>query len=115
MEVLPVKPGSRWRDDRQLLVYASRFGPPHVVFVDDVLVLMLQCLMLMGVPVGLRPLPSFVLMLVVFVMDMKMGVAHRHVAMLEMRRVGRWPKNPRQTDRNDRNGPPTQRTSRRAL
>ena len=62
-----------------------------MVLVNDKLVRVLQSLMLVRVAVRFRPLPAFVLVLVVLVMDMKMGVIHRLVGVPDAGGVRRRP------------------------
>ena len=62
-----------------------------VVHVDDVAVVMALGHMPVRVPVRLRPLPAFVLMPVMLIVDVQMRVLNRRMLMLEHLQVLAWP------------------------
>jgi hypothetical protein len=62
-----------------------------MVHFDDVAVAMVLRVMPVRVPVRRRPLPAFVLMPVMLIVNMKMGVLDRGTPMLEHLQVVTWP------------------------
>src|SRR4051812_49525695 len=76
-------------------------GPFDVMPVDDQRVLMTDRRMPVGMGVRLRPLPTLVGMLMVFVMDMEVIVPESHMDMLDLAGIAGRPQPARQYRRRD--------------